>query len=696
MPDTTIISIDHNSKYLKCVMDLWRPNASTLGFFPDGAFKEYAAKKQIIVALNSKKDFLGYLLFRITPSRQEASIVHLCVAVEKQGQGIAKALVKELIKITDGLRGISLRCRRDFKANNLWPKLNFSAASESEGKSNNGSILTRWWYQHKVLDLFTSILLEDFTDKLRVVIDANIFYDLKNKSDDESMALRADYLADSIAICITTELFNEIDRSPNQKERETSRNFASQFHHLVCSLDDFDQVYNTIKSYLPANPRPQDNSDFSHLARAIQANAKFFVTRDGAILDKGNELYQQFGISVIRPVDLIIEIDSLYREQEYQPARLAGTLCEIAKVQSGQEDLLVNAFQNHACSESQYSLRKLLRNLLISPLETDCLVAWSHSKEPIGLVAYNQNQAKCLNVKLFRVSPTHKLSTTILRYLIGFLMKKARSEGCRLIEILDLHLSQNAKEALIRDHFFPTNNSWFKFIIPAYTSKDHVLTELTKIDSEAEIVRNKIAEIKILLSSDDALQSPINIWNLEAVLWPAKITGSSIPCYIVPIRPEWALHLFDEEFANQDMFGAKIDLALSRESVYYRAAKNSAGISAPARILWYVSQKNSKHHGAGAIRAQSRLDEIIIGKPKDLYKQFRRLGIYEWKDVFLTAKENISNEIMALRFSETEMLNKPLPWDEVTKKLELAGIRTQLQSPCKIPENVFFSIISNL
>lgn len=696
MSDSKIISIDHNSKYLKSVMDLWRPNASTLGFFPEGAFKEYATKKQIIVALNSEEDFLGYLLFRITPSRQEASIVHLCVVAEKQGQGIAKRLVKELIKITDGLRGISLRCRRDFEANKLWPKLNFTPASESAGRSSNGSRLTRWWYQHKFTDLFTSLLQEDFADKLLVVIDANIFYDLKNKSNEESMALRADYLADSIAICITTELFNEIDRSSNQQEREASRNFASQFHHLVCQLDDFDKIYNSLKSYLPTNPRPQDSSDFSHLARALQANAKFFCTRDGNILDKSDELYQKFGISVIRPVDLIIEIDSLYREQEYQPARLAGTLCEIAKVQSGQEDLLVNAFQNKANSESQTSLRTLLRSLLISPQESDCLVAWSHLKEPLGLIAYNQGQSNCLSVKLFRVSPTHKLSTTILRCLIGFIMKKALSKGCKLIEIVDLHLNQNTKEALLKDHFFPSNNSWFRFLIPLSSTKEHVLNELTTIDSEAKTVRNKIAEIEVLLSSVDALQNSSDIWNLEAVLSPAKITGSNIPCYIVPIRPEWALHLFDEKFANQDLFGAKIDLALNRESVYYRAAKNSAGISAPARVLWYVSQKNSKHYGAGAIRAQSRLDEIIIGKPKDLFKQFRRLGIYEWEDVFSTAKSNLSNEIMALRFSDTEMLSKPLPWDQVTNKLEAVGIKTQLQSPCKIPESVFFSIISNL
>lgn len=692
---TSTKCIDQNSDYLILVKDLGRRNAATLGFFPEGAFNEYAAKKHIIVAIGVNGEFLGYLLFRITPSRQEASIVHLCIETEKQGQGIAKTLVKELINSTNELRGISLRCRRDFAASKLWPKLNFSAVSESAGKSASGSILTRWWYQHKNVDLFTPLFEKDLTEKLKVVIDANIFYDIKNQADDESMALLADYLEDSIVICITSELFNEIDRSTDAKERIASKNFTSQFPQLSCSLEDFEQVYNSLKPYLPPNPKIQDISDFSHLARAIHANVKFFVTKDRRVLDKSDELYKEFGVLIIRPVDLIVEIDSLYREQEYQPARLAGTLYEIAKVQPGHEDLLVNTFQANAECETKSLLRTKLRNLLLAPKETDCLVAWSLDKKPLGLISYTQAEQNILTVHLIRVAPNHELSTTILRYLIGFIMKRARTQGCNLIEVVDTFLSSSAKDALLKDYFFPLSNLWFKYVIPTFSTKDEVVSKLASITHSSEEVAAKTSEINALLSSLDGIENPAGHSSVEEILWPAKIKGSSIPCYVVPIQPQWAMHLFDENFANQDIFGAKVDLALSREGVYYRAKMNSAGISAPARIIWYVSQKGSRYTGAGAIRAHSRLDEIVVGKPKDLFKQFRRLGIYEWKDVFATAKNNISNEIMALRFSDTEMLSKCLSWDEITQKLDAVGVKTQLQSPCKIPEDVFFSIISS-
>ncbi len=37
---------------------------------------------------------------------------------------------------------------------------------------------------------------------------------------------------------------------------------------------------------------------------------------------------------------------------------------------------------------------------------------------------------------------------------------------------------------------------------------------------------------------------------------PAKITDADIPAFIVPVRAEWAMSLFDSEIASQDLFGA--------------------------------------------------------------------------------------------------------------------------------------------
>jgi len=86
-----------------------------------------------------------------------------------------------------------------------------------------------------------------------------------------------------------------------------------------------------------------------------------------------------------------------------------------------------------------------------------------------------------------------------------------------------------------------------------------------------------------------------------------------------------------------------------------------------------------------SVKACSSLDEIIIGKPKELYKQFRRLGVYEWRNVWELAHKNLDEEIMAIRFSDTERFHTPVSHQEL-KKLGVAGT---IQSPRPIKQEVF-------
>ena len=60
----------------------------------------------------------------------------------------------------------------------------------------------------------------------------------------------------------------------------------------------------------------------------------------------------------------------------------------------------------------------------------------------------------------------------------------------------------------------------------------------------------------------------------------------------------------------------------------------------------------------------------MIGKPKELYKRFRRLGIYKFKNVLQTAKNNFDRKIMAIKFSDTELFSKPIELIEIQQILE--------------------------
>ena len=159
-------------RILESVKVLWRANSVTLGFLPDGAFVDYASRRHILVALDSSSECVGYLLYRIAKDR--ATIAHLCVANVARGQGHASALVNHLVAQTSNLRGVDLRCRRDFPAYKLWPRLGFAALREASGRAADGSELTHFWLDHNHPDLFT----QETTAALDTVIDTNVFVDL--------------------------------------------------------------------------------------------------------------------------------------------------------------------------------------------------------------------------------------------------------------------------------------------------------------------------------------------------------------------------------------------------------------------------------------------------------------------------------------------------------------------------------------
>jgi hypothetical protein len=94
-----------------------------------------------------------------------------------------------------------------------------------------------------------------------------------------------------------------------------------------------------------------------------------------------------------------------------------------------------------------------------------------------------------------------------------------------------------------------------------------------------------------------------------------------------------------------------------------------------------------------SIRACSYLDEVVIDKPKALFSRFRRLGIYQWEDVFKVAKERLNQEIMTFRFSNTEVFSAPIHKDDLQKiwKEETGG-SFHIQGPISIPSQRFFRL----
>jgi hypothetical protein len=352
------------------------------------------------------------------------------------------------------------------------------------------------------------------------------------------------------------------------------------------------------------------------------------------------------------------------------------------------EKLLVETFLSRSLGETAETFGRYLRQLLSDPINYECRLVESSENIPVALFVFDRTNRDTLELPLFRVR-RGPLSKTITRYLAFYANWKSSTEQREFTRITDAGIDADMKEMIATDNFSYSEAGWLKVNICTVGHSVEIARRLRNLEYRNEDERKRFIDIADLLERGTAIADADTISDLEYLLWPAKILDGAIETYFVPIQPEWAKDLFDEGLANQTLFGADVELALNRESVYYRSRRPSAGLKAPARILWYISKKSRRYSGIGKVRACSRLEEVIVGKPKDLFRQFRRIGVFRWENVFALAEYDLNKEIMALRFSDTELFADPIEAGEMQRVLAKYGQRAMLISPVRTSAKAF-------
>jgi len=409
---TTLERLGFPTPHLERVVALHRLNARTLGFFPKGAFEEHAKLRQIIVALDAGGSCFGYLLYRV--ARGRATIVHLCVADAARGKGVARLLVEKLKRETKSLEGIGLYCRRDYDATHLWSKFGFEAVHAKVGRGKDGEELTFWWFTHGHEDLFSRAAEPDPV-RQRVVIDANVFYDLHTRDtpeSEDSKALLADWVQASIDLVVTKELRNEITKGDDEERRRANRAEATRYTTLTADDANFQRLCAELRPRFPESTTLRDEADLRQVAYAIAGGAPFLVTRDETLVERCEPLYRSHGLMVLHPAELINHLDSVEREGDYRPARIEGSRLKNALLKSESLDAALAEFK--APEEREGDFKKALLHCFSQPKTMDVQVITDYSNTHVLLGVMDRQQQKILNVPVLRRS-RHPLAATMLR-----------------------------------------------------------------------------------------------------------------------------------------------------------------------------------------------------------------------------------------------------------------------------------------
>jgi len=675
------------------VIELARQNSKTLGFLPQGAIENYARQGQLLTAVDENGHVMGYLLYATNRKEVLAYIVHLCVSEEYRGRGVASALFATLRTSTESaLRGVRVRCRQDYDANDVWPKLGFQPRSERRGRGKKESTLVVWWYDYGHRTLFSISDLPGESTKLQAVIDANVFFQLQEPQSEEtgqSHALKADWLEETTQICVTPEIYNEIHRGTDRQQRKKSRSFIGHFRMLEPSNSSYESAIEVLKPAFPLLMSDRDKSDLYQLAWTAAAGVNFFLTHDRDLLARADNVYERTGITITEPSHFVVHQDSLARESEYQPARLAGSgLCEF-RVSTSDAKEVGQQFRRSA-GEKKSEFNTLLSRCLAEPRAIDTKVVCAREAR-LGLYSIERREGDVLDIPLLRLAES-PLASTLARYIIQWAVLLAHSERRLLTRVTDPHLSGCILSALIEFGFYRSDGAWSK-TSPEFVGTSREFQAWLNTGSErcSEVGSNpqliaQLVQTCLKGKRNEALMS------LEKNLWPAKFTDVEMPCFIVPIKPVWAMNLFDSDISSRDLIGGDPNLILNAENAYYRSCRPKI-LEAPSRVLWYVSSGKGQGAQLSAIRACSYIEEVVIDRPSVLYKKFRRLGVYKWEDIAAVAHGNTAEPIMAFRFSRTQQFNQAVSYDDINDIFkDESGKAFNPVAPTKIPSDRFFRL----
>jgi ribosomal protein S18 acetylase RimI-like enzyme len=646
---------------------------STLGQLVFAAYYEAAADGNLVVAYSGDRA-VGYALYALAKGR--VRLTHLCVDPEFRRRGVGHQLVDYISARHSDYLGIAVSCRHDYKLGPMWIKLGFTNIGERRGRGRDAAPLVDWWRDHGHPNLFT---VDVESVLVRAALDLNVLRDVTETNRPnarDSQSLVAPHMATRLELVRTAALDLEIDRMTGGLRGQCARRAQpfKRVHGDTAAVAHVAQELTKRAQLVDPNYPADDNDrlDLSHVAHAVGAGLKVFVTKDLRLASILGPPAVNHGLRVLSPTDVVVHIDELERAEAYRPVELLNTAYVQRLIPSGHDDDFLS-LTNTRAGEGPKQFKGLLKHLA---LEGHGRIG-IYDPSGIAVAAYSDIRTDAVQrVPVLRVVDG-PLGDTLARQLIFLLRQRARNGGMPVLRITDVHMSSQVRTAALADGFQVVDSDLYAYVLP-------VVGGAASVEHQAVIAarRAELREPGPLRSGMPVIVAA----ELEHAWWPAKIVDSNLATYVIPIQQRYSAELLG---VPSGLWRREEGLGLNREHVYYRSPGGTR-IEAPARLLWYMSAGGPTVADSPGIIACSELDSVVIDVPANLYSRFRHLGIWREREIASAAREG---RAQALRFTNTELFNRPISRNRFRRLAGEHGLPgTPPPGPLKIPPGLFASL----
>ena len=638
-----IREIKPDSHHYRQVVELGNANSRTLGFLPYAAIRDAASKGGVLGYIRNGV-VEGYVLFAERVRSGRVSLTHLCVGAGHRRSGVARELVEAIVERNPHSAGIRLSCRKDYEAHRMWPTLGFERWGEKSGRSKAGLPLVVWWRPIAALSLF-DVQPDVEDDRLVVAVDREIFAEISGDEPvRESGALTADWVEEFAELVVTEDIASTREGG-GQPERVPGQLLG----YRVLEAGSPEQT-EQLHSALGGSP---DSLSMSRLlttiAQASEGGATHFLTRDVEVLRHSDTIERLTGLAIVTPEDFLVRLHTQGDERDFRTRTIAASGLSISSSPSIPTDSDLASLCPRVPDGRLAELEgRLARTVSRDTGRLDEIVSDQGSRLALA-ASYRPDQ--CVVVTVLRSSATGD-AYTVTRQLAHHLRVGAASQGQTQVRVEDV-VEGTVAGALTDEGFRYHDGAWIAEVRTDIHGPGDSLP--------AELDAARLGPL-----------TPERVSAYEKYMWPSKVFTGVVPCYVVPIQPEYARVLLGYEEAQGRLFEEHPSAAAARENVYYRYPRN---LITPARLLWWVSGGGR----IGGMRALSWLDATETGEPHQLHHKYRLRGVLTEEDVVSRARtsaKTCSESVTVLLFSRTEVFQRPVALAgarEIERDMQTAG-----------------------
>lgn len=697
MNDVIIDAPAEVAAYLEQVRRLADANRDALGFLPATAYDEAAMKGCLWVAVEGiTKKLRGYLFFGDNFPRLRVYQVY--VHPRFRFSGTARTLMERLKAYGErhDYLTITARVAAELPANKFWKGLGFSVIGRYPG-GKKGRTINRYAFELDVPTLFSQsrrvpdsirqpLHVRPVLETRTYVMDLNVFFDaVRDRDEGEAVDILSMGFDSDMRLVVTEEFARELERHSSQATDATDPVLK-----LARALPTLPEPRADALSPLTEDLRRQlfstspgktgrraanDASDLVHLASCIHHRVYGFITRDGAILRRAEELRERYSLRIISPADLC------------EPLEGPGTRRERMTAMVGQEEVEIAAFDERDrtdverfLGERGVSSTDMARCLAAGTTRFPTMISvMKVGRRVVGFGSWADRPAPGREsvARLYVDEEFSNVDRIVDHLLEHSINRGARGRLCRVdlktgpgqVTIRDIAIKRGfrrpdsksgpgSKDLSKMSMMGPiTENNWRDF---RNSFREATGRELPRdLPQYEELINTGV----VLEAERAGRPSAVSLFDFETVISPGALISRGRIGVMVPVRESYARQLLPLP-ESQGSLLAKKETVLRLERAYFLAAGKHKLFPRGTIVVFYASQERRE---AVAMARVTFSDTLTKGQAA---LKLARQGVLTAEEIEQRASPE--GEVASFTFDNLMVFRKGIPYREL-KQLDCIG-----------------------